>query len=116
MSMSMRVYFKGPIPTTTAIEQTMAEAGLPFRITEGRPIEGHTGYLPMTFGEGDDEIETGSEVSTYAGAPTIAEIGITGVDPTFNQEIAFDFSAMMECVAAEALAAAIAQLTGGIVY
>ena len=67
--------------------------------------------------EGDDALETGTEVYFDPTASTIEEFGIGGVDPSFKTEISFRFGGdMMECVAAEALAAAIAKLTSGIVY
>ena len=58
--MEMRVYFAGKPPSCAAIDGTLAQIGLPFRITEPVSLENHSGYLPMTYGEGDDALETGT--------------------------------------------------------
>lgn len=117
MSMEMRVYFAGQPPSCEAIERTMAEIGLPFKISEHVTIENHAGFLPMTCGEGDDAQETGTEVYFDAAASTIEEFGLTGVDPAFQTEVSFRWGGdMMHCASAAALAAAIAKLTNGIVY
>lgn len=117
MSMEMRVYFSGSPPMCAAIEAAMAEIGLPFKITSHVALDKHSGYLPMTYGSGNDAPETGVEVYFDPKASTIEEFGLEGVDPTFKSEISFSWGGdMMECASAEALAAAIAKLTGGIVY
>ena len=117
MSMEMRVYFAGSPPSCEAVENAMAAIDLPFKITEHVDLAKHSGYLPMKYGTGDDAHDTGTEVYFDAKASTIEEFELKGVDPSFTTEISFSFGRdMMECVAAEALAAAIAKLTGGIVY
>jgi hypothetical protein len=117
MSMEMRVFFAGPIPTAQALERTMAEIGLSFRITDHVSLGDHSGFLPMTYGSGEDLDETGVEVYSDPAAPDIEDLGITGVDPAFVEQLSFRWGGdMMACVAAEALAAAIAKITGGIVY
>jgi hypothetical protein len=117
MSMEMRVYFAGKPPSCEALEHTLIELGLPFKITEHVDLEKHGGYLPMIYGEGDDAVETGAEVDFYPGAPTISELNVEGVDPSCQSEIAFRTGGdIMEAAAAGALAAAIAQITGGVVY
>jgi hypothetical protein len=117
MSMEMRVFFVGPVPTAEALERTMVEIGLPFRITDHVSLGDHSGFLPMTYGSGNDQEETGVEVYSDPAGPDIDDLGITGVDPTFVNQVSFRWGGdMMACVAAEALAAAIAKLTGGIVY
>jgi hypothetical protein len=117
MSAEMRVYFAGPPPACAAIEAAMAELDLPFKITEHVDLAKQSGYLPMTHGTGDDEQDTGTEVYFDSTAATIAEFELKGVDQSFTSELSFRWGGdLLECACAEALAAAVAHLTGGIVY
>jgi hypothetical protein len=98
MSMEMRVFFAGPIPTAQALERTMAEIGLSFKITEHVSLGDHSGFLPMTYGLGEDLDETGVEVYSDPAAPDIEDLGITGVDPAFVEQLSFRWgSDMMAC-------------------
>jgi hypothetical protein len=117
MSMEMRVYFAGLPPTCAAIEHAMVTLDLPFKIIGHVDLTKHSGYLPMVYGAGDDAIETGTEVYFDGSASTIAEFDLKGVAPSFKTELSFRWGGdMMECACAEALAAAVAKITGGIVY
>jgi hypothetical protein len=118
MSMEMRVFFAGPLPTPAAVTQTMQRLGLNFGITDQQSgFDSAAGFMPMSYSKGDEAYETGVEVYVGSARETIDEFGIEGVDPKLNNEISFRWSSnAMEGACAEALAAAIATLTGGVIY
>jgi hypothetical protein len=117
MSMHMRVFFAGPRPTPAAVTESMGRLGLDFAITDHELGSDNGGFMPMSFGKGDDALETGVEVYLGAAGETIDELGIEGIDPKLENEICFRWSSdLMEGACALALAAAIATLTGGVIF
>ena len=118
MSMEMSVFFAGPIPTTAAVTQTMQQLGLNFAITDHQSgFDAAGGFMPMSYGNGGDTYETGVEVYVGSARERIDHLGIEGIDPKFNDEISFRWSAdLMAGACAEALAAAIATLTHGVIW
>ena len=118
MSMEMRVFFAGPKPTPVAVIQTMQRHGLNFAITDHRcEFEAARGFMTMSYGKGADALYTGVEVYVGSARETVDELGIEGIDPSLNNEISFRWgSNAMEGACAEALAAAIATLTGGVIW
>ncbi len=117
MSMEMRVYFAGDPPNRAQLNEVMRAAGFAFVITAEIDWERQSGYLPMRFGHSGGEIDTGVEAYFDAQASTIAEFDLTGVDPTFTKEVSFRWGGdLLECVAAEAVSAAIATIRKGVVY
>jgi hypothetical protein len=116
MSMEMRVFFAGPLPTLAAVTQSMQQLGLNFAITDQELGPDNSGYMPMSYGNGHDARETGVEVHVGSAVESIADLGIEGIDPKLNNEISFRWGGdAMEGACAEALAAAIATLTGGVI-
>ena len=118
MSMEMSVFFAGPIPTTAAVTQTMQQLGLNFAITDHQSgFDAARGFMPMSYGKGADALDVGVEVYMGSARDRVDAHGIEGVDPKFNNEISFRWSAdLMEGACAEALAAAIATLTHGVIW
>lgn len=118
MSMEMRVFFAGSMPTPVAVTQSMQRLGLNFAITDRQcEFDAHSGFMPMSYGEGADALETGVEVYVGSARETIDDLGIEGIDPKLNNEISFRWSSdLMEGACAQALAAAIATLTGGVIW
>jgi hypothetical protein len=118
MSMEMRVFFAGPMPTPVAVTQSMQRLGLNFAITDRQcEFEAYGGFMPMSSGEGADAHETGVEVYAGSARETIDDLGIEGIDPKLNNEISFRWCGdLMEGACAAALAAAIATLTGGVMW
>jgi hypothetical protein len=118
MSMEISVFFAGPIPTTAMVTQTMQQLGLNFAITDAQDgFDAAGGFMPMSYGKGADALEVGVEVYVGSARDRVDELGIEGVDPKFSNEISFRWSAdAMEGACAEALAAAIATLTRGIIW
>jgi hypothetical protein len=118
MSMEMRVFFAGPMPTAAALTQSMQRLGLNFAISDHQcEFEAACGFMPMSYGEGADALETGVEVYVGSAKETVDELGIAAIDPNLNNEISFRWGAdAMEGACAGALAAAIAMLTGGVIW
>jgi hypothetical protein len=118
MSMEVTVFFAGPLPTPVAVTQSMRQLGLNFAITDHQSgFDSGGGFMPMSYGEGDDACETGVEVHMGSARETIDDLGIEGIDPKLNNEIWFRWGGdAMQGACAEALAAAIAMLTGGVIW
>src|SRR5260370_9430743 len=118
MSMEMRVFFAGPMPTPVAVTPSMQRLGLNFAITDRQcEFEAYGGFMPMSYGDGADAHETGVEVYVGSARETIDDLGIEGIDPKLNNEISFRWGGdLMEGACAAALAAAIATLTGGVMW
>jgi len=118
MSMEMRVFFAGPMPTPVAVTQSMQQLGLNFAITgHKREFDADGGFMPMSYGKGEDAQETGVEVYVGSTRETVDDLSIEGIDPTLNNEISFRWGGnAFEGACAEALAAAIASLTGGVIW
>jgi hypothetical protein len=118
MSNEMRVFFAGPMPTPVAVTQSMQQLGLNFAITGHQgEFDADGGFLPMSYGKGEDAHETGVEVYVGSTRETIDDLGIEGIDPNLNNEISFRWGGdALEGACADALAAAIATLTGGLIW
>jgi hypothetical protein len=118
MSMHMRVFFAGSMPTPVAVTQSMQRLGLNFAISDREcGFETYRGFMPMSCGEGADTHETVVEVYVGYAGRTIDDLGVKGIDPKLNNEISFRWSSdLKEGACAQALAAAIATLTGGIIF
>ena len=116
--MEMSVFFAGPIPTTAAVTQTMQQLGLNFAITDHQNgFDAARGFMPMSYGKGADALDVGVEVYMGSARDRVDALGIEGVDPKFNNEISFRWSSrLMGGACAEALAAAIATLTHGVIW
>lgn len=118
MSMEIRAFFKGPVPAPAEVGRALAAQGLGFALTEPTvALDEARGFLPMTFGAGEDAEETGCEVYVGPAAETIAELGIAGVDPALDREISMRWGGdALEGACACALVAALARLTGGVIF
>lgn len=118
MSMEMRVFFAGELPTPAVLNAAMQALGLEVSVgDEEIPLDRYRGFMPMAYGAGEDADESGSEVYVGVASEAIADLGITGVDPALDREVSFRWGGdLMECACANAVAAAIARITGGTIY
>jgi hypothetical protein len=118
MSMEMFVFFAGPLPTSLAVTQSMHKLGLNFTIADQQSrLDASDGFVPMSYGDGEDVRQTGVEVYVGSAKETIDQLEIEGIDPKLDNEISFRWgSDFMEGACAQALAAAIAHLTGGVIW
>ena len=118
MSMEMRVFFAGPVPTPVPVTQSMQRLGLSFTIIDDqRAFDAGSGFIPISYRKGEDAYETGVEAYVGSATETVDRLGIEGIDPKLNNEIWFRWGGdLLEGACAVALAAAIATLTGGVIY
>jgi hypothetical protein len=118
MSMEVTVFFAGPLPTPAAVTKAMQQLGLDFAITDHQSgFDSGGGFMPMSYGAGEDVQETGVEVRMGSARETIDDLGLEGIDPNLDNEIWFRWGGdAMQGACAEALAAAIASLTGGVIW
>jgi len=117
MSMLTHVFFAGSMPTPIAVTETMQRLGLNFAISDDQEgLDAYDGMMPMTFRVGADTHGAGVEVYVGSARETIDEFDIEGIDPKLDKEIVFCFSESTGAACALALAAAIATLTGGIIF
>jgi hypothetical protein len=83
MSIYTSVYFRGPVPRTADVERALTDIGMPFTINDGLEIEGHSGYLPMTYEEFEDEI--GTEVLFSTGPPVVEKFTAIYIIPVYTR-------------------------------
>ncbi|MGH6814991.1 MAG: hypothetical protein ACREC6_04745 [Hyphomicrobiaceae bacterium] len=114
MSREMRVFFSGPLPSPQAAQKVMCGFGFPYRIVDLMcDFDRVDGFLPMICGAD----QSGIEICIGSAFDTIEARGIADFEPTLEREAAIRWRGdTMERACAYALSAAIAQLTGGIVY
>jgi hypothetical protein len=114
MAMELHVFFRGELPTKSALNATMKALGLPLAIKPARgSLAGHEGYLPMRW----RREETGVEFDVYSDPAALNEIRPEGVDPKLDRSANFRWGGdESELLAAQCLAAAITKLTNGIVF
>jgi hypothetical protein len=118
MAMEVHVFFRGELPTKSALTQTMQDLGFPLSIIRSeQSLEQHTGYMPMLL----HGKETGIEFDVFNGRLAIeGQIGrerMGEIDPRFDRSANFRFVGdWNELVCALCGAAALAKLVDGIVY
>lgn len=114
MSIEMRVFFAGPVPTLDSIVGELRRVSSPLEIDDTTTdLESHTGFLPMRLGA----IETG--VETYCGLSneTIEDYEIENLVPNLDREFSTRWgSDMNECACALIISATFAKLTGGVIF
>jgi hypothetical protein len=118
MSMEIRTFFSGALPAPTDVGRALARQGFGFAFAEPTvALDEARGFVPMMLGAGDDAEETGCEVYVGPAAETIAELGIAGVDPALDREVSMRWGGdALEGASACALVAALAELTGGVIF
>jgi hypothetical protein len=116
MSMENNLFFHGDLPSREALTATMREMGFAFTIDPQEfPLDEQQGFMPMTYG---DETATGVEFDLWAGREILDDI-LDGrvLDPKFDRSANFRWGgSMLECAAGYAVAAAMAKLTGGVMF
>lgn len=118
MSIEKRVFFRGPVPTSSTIDSALASAATGLRLTDpADSIAGSTGFLPMTATLDGKDIQTGVEVYDESRAESFNSLEVDGLPEGADAEVAFRWSGdSLEAYCANALAAALARLTGGAVF
>lgn len=114
MSMERHVFFRGKLPSKAALARAMKELGFAFSIKPATgPLEQQSGFMPMLLrGE-----ETGIEFDVFDGRSTIDEFETGEVDQSFDRCANFRWGGdETEMLVALCASAALAKLTGGIVF
>lgn len=114
MSMAVHVFFGGRVPGKAALARTLKELGFPFTISDPKgSLAQQSGYTPMKLrGE-----ETGVEFNLHNDRNAVAEFVGYGLDPNYDKRASFRWGGnAQEGAAALCSAAALAQLTGGVVF
>jgi hypothetical protein len=114
MAMEMHVFYRGRLPSRTALNKTMQALDLPLAIVSAeRPLERHKGFMPMRWRAQN----VGVELDVWTKPDDLMEIGAEGVDPRLNRSVNLRWTGdRKELFCAESLAAALAKLTAGVVF
>jgi hypothetical protein len=114
MSTETHVFFRGKLPSKTALSRAMKELGFPFSIKPATgSLEEQSGFMPMTL----RREETGVEFDLYNDHAAVEEFADEGVDQRFERRASFRWSGdFQEAVAGMCAAAALAKLTSGVVF
>ena len=111
--MEIHIFFRGELPTKTALSRAMKELGFPFSIKPAAgSLEQQSGFMPMMLrGE-----ETGVEFDVYNDSAAFAEFAGKGVDPNLERRASLRWGGDAEEAAAGlCVAAALAKLVNGAV-
>ena len=80
--MEIHVFFRGELPTKTALSRAMKELGFPFSIKPAAgSLEQQSGFMPMML----RREETGVEFDIYNDSAAFAEFAAKGVDPSLER-------------------------------
>ena len=112
--MEAHVFFRGKLPTKTALSRAMKELSFPFSITPSTgSLEQQSGFMPMKRrGE-----ETGVEFDVYNDHSSVEEFADVGVDAGFERRASLRWGGdFQEAVAGMSAAAALAKLMNGVVF
>lgn len=115
MSMEINVVFHGQMPSKAALSRAMQELGFPLTITDtSGSLDEQKGFMPMSL-QGE---ETGVEFDVFNGREAIEDIAYgREVDSRFDRSGNFRWGGdESEMVCALCGAAALAQLTNGVVF
>jgi hypothetical protein len=114
MSSEIHLFFAGILPTKAELQRAMQELGFPFTIKAARgSLERQSGYMPMRL----DRQDTGVEFDLERGRATIEELLPDDVDPAFDRAAALRWGGdPTEAAAGLCAAAALAGLTGGVIF
>src|SRR3954452_24636672 len=114
MSMETHVFFRGKLPTKSALSRAMKELGFPFSITPSTgSLEQQSGFMQMKRrGE-----ENGVEFDVYSDHAAVEEFADVGGDAGFERRPSLRWGAdFQEAVVVMAAAAALAKLMNGVVF
>jgi hypothetical protein len=114
MSMETHVFFRGKLPSKSALSRAMKELGFPFSITPATgSLDAQKGFMPMKLrGE-----ETGVEFDVFGDRIAIEEFADAGVDASFERRASLRWGGdFEEAVAGMCVAAALAKLVDGVVF
>jgi len=114
MSTETHVFFRGKLPSKSALTRAMKELGFPFSINPSTgSLEQQSGFMPMRL----RREETGVEFDVFSDSAAVQEFASKGVDPSFERRASFRWSGDAEEAAAGlCAAAALAKLTNGVVF
>ncbi len=114
VSVEVHVFFRGKLPAASALARSLRSRGFALRFAAGTgSLERHEGFLPMSW-SGD---ETGFEFEVVSDPAELEECRVAELDPALDRCAVFRLGGdMTGLFAAQAVAAALAELTGGTVY
>src|SRR3954468_22674473 len=81
MSVEVHVFFRGKLPSKTALARTLREIGFPLTCRWRGSLEKYVGFLPMTW----DGEETGCEFIDSTVADEYEEEPVEGADPALDR-------------------------------
>lgn len=112
MSMESHVMFRGALPEWAALNAVLRELDFPVALTERDSLEGHRGFMPVTLWQR----ESGVEFDVFDDAELLAQFA-GEIDPAFDRTASFRWGGdEEEMVVGVCTAAALAKLTGGVVF
>jgi hypothetical protein len=114
MAVEVHVFFRGKLPTKSALNKAMKELGFPISIKPARgSLEKQSGFMPMLL----RREETGAEFDVFEGQEHIAELGLEDVDPSYDRTASFRWGGdENEMLCGLCAAATLAQLMNGVVF
>jgi hypothetical protein len=114
MSMEIHVFFRGRLPTKTALSRAMKELGFPFSIKPATgSLEQQSGFMPMLM----RREETGVEFDVWNDHSAVEEFADVGVAQSFEHVASFRWGGdFQEAVAGMCAATALAKLVNGVVF
>jgi hypothetical protein len=118
MSMSRRVLFAGSAPAVKDVQQALHDLGFDHLIDDqSAPLSSYDGFMPMKYASGAVSKQTGVEIFVGDAREFVEKLGLSEVDPRFDCDVSFRWGGdLHEALAAFALSAAIATVTGGSVF
>lgn len=118
MAMEVHVFFRGELPSKSALTQAMQELGFPLSIEPSdHALEQQAGYMPMLLRGKKTGVEFDVSNSRLAIEDNLGRERMIEIDPAFDRCANFRFIGdWNELVCALCAAAALAKLVGGIVY
>src|SRR5713226_1160171 len=113
MAVEVHVFFRGKLPTKSALTKAMKELGFPISIKPATgSLEKQSGFMPMLL----RREEAGVEFDVFDGQAHIAELGLEDVDPSYDRTASFRWAGdENEMLCGLCAAAALAKLVNGVV-
>jgi hypothetical protein len=114
MAVEVHVFFRGKLPTKSALNTAMKELGFPISIKPARgSLENQSGFMPMSLRRD----EAGVEFDVFDGRANIEESGVEDVDPSYDRTASFRWGGdENEMLCGLCAAAALAKLVNGVVF
>ena len=114
MAVEVHVFFRGELPTKSALNKAMKELGFPISIKPATgSLEKQSGFMPMLL----RREEAGVEFDVFDGRANIEESGVENIDPSYDRTASFRWGGdENEMICGMCVAAALAKLMNGVVF